>query len=246
MEGSSRPPGEDTRAGHAPRRERLADIGDRASGVGHRATRVRPEYSARRMLLLAQRRAAEQEMLCCQKELAAYEARTELLPLCRDLDARQVALAEQEIKQRQEFVNRRRQQEAEQQVRQAAWEAGQAHPAVRRLAEENAALAAKRKQLAERIVDTTRQQEQVNQQLSDAEGPIQAASGKGRGGGKDERHQRHRPDVAEAARGACPTCASIAATSACGGRRSARANWRCCNCRTTGRRWPISISKRRP
>ncbi len=117
-------------------------------------------------MLLAQRRAAEQEILCCQKELAAYEARTELLPLSRDLNARQVALAEQEIKQWQDLVNRRRQQEAEQQVRQAAWEAGQALPAVRQLAEENAALAAKRKPLAERIADATRQQDQVNQQLA--------------------------------------------------------------------------------
>ncbi len=75
-------------------------------------------------MLVAQRRTAEQEILCCEKELAAYEARTELLPLSRDLNARRVALAEQEIKQWQEIVNRRRQQEAEQQARQAAWEAG--------------------------------------------------------------------------------------------------------------------------
>ncbi len=81
-------------------------------------------------------------------------------------DARQVALAEQEIKQRRDFVNQRRKQEAEQQVRQAAWEAGQAQPAVRQLVEKSAKLAAERKQLAQRIVETTHQQEQVNQQLT--------------------------------------------------------------------------------
>ena len=77
-----------------------------------------------------------------------------------------MALAEQEIKQRRDFVNQRRKQEAEQQVRQAAWEAGQAQPAVRQLVEKSAELAAERKQLAQRIVETTHQQEQVNQQLT--------------------------------------------------------------------------------
>ena len=95
----------------------------------------------------------------------ANEARTELLPLRRDLDARQVALAEQEIKQWQELANRRRQQEAEQQVQQAAMETGQAHPAVRQLVNNNAELAATRKALADRIAEATSELEQVNQQL---------------------------------------------------------------------------------
>lgn len=144
--------------------KRLADIN--AELQVSATTGEKPsEDPARRFLLHAQRRVAEQEILCCQKELAAYEARTELLPLNRDLDARQVTLAEQEIKQRREFVNRRRQQEADEQMRRARWEATQAHPAVHRLVEVNAALAAQRKQLAERFVETTRRQEQVTQTL---------------------------------------------------------------------------------
>ena len=71
---------------------------------------------ARRMILLAQRRRVEQEIICHEKELAACEARTELLPLHHDLKARQIALADQEIKQLQEVTNRRRQLEAEQQA----------------------------------------------------------------------------------------------------------------------------------
>ncbi len=125
-----------------------------------------PVGSARRLMLLAKRRAAEQEILCCQKELAASEARADLLPVSRDLNARRVALAEQEIKQWQEVVNRRRQQEAEQQARQAAWEAGQAIPAVKQLAQENVALAEMRKSLAQHIADATRQLDQANQQLA--------------------------------------------------------------------------------
>ena len=52
----------------------------------------------RRMLLLSQRKAVECEIQAFEKEIAAYEATGELLPLRRDLSARRVALAEQEIK----------------------------------------------------------------------------------------------------------------------------------------------------
>jgi len=125
-----------------------------------------PAITARRIMLLARRRNVEQEVLSYNKELAAYEVMADLLPLRRDLAARRVGLAEQEVKQWQEFVNRRRQQEAEQQMQQASWEAGQAHPALRRLAEEKAALAEMRKALAQRIVETTRLSDQTSQQLA--------------------------------------------------------------------------------
>jgi len=120
----------------------------------------------RRTLLQAQRLAAEYEVQAFEKETAAYEATGELLPLRRDLSARRVDLAEQEIKCWQAMANQRRQQEAEKQLRQARLDAAQAHPAVRRLAHENAALAEMRKALAERIADATRQLEQTNQQLA--------------------------------------------------------------------------------
>ncbi len=90
----------------------------------------------------------------------------ELLPLRRDLSARRVALAEQEIKGWQETANRRRQQEAEKQLQQARLDAARANPAVKRLARENAALAETRKELVEHIAETTRQFEKTNQQLT--------------------------------------------------------------------------------
>jgi potassium-dependent mechanosensitive channel len=124
---------------------------------------------ARRLVLVSQRRKAEQEIICRQKELEAYEKRTELLPLRRDLEARQIALADQELKQWREAANRRRQQEAEQQVQQASREADQAHSTgiVRELAEDNARLAAKRKPLVEAIAEVSRQKEQVDKQLEE-------------------------------------------------------------------------------
>jgi potassium efflux system protein len=121
---------------------------------------------ARRLVLMARRKAEEQKISCQEKELLAYEARTSLFPLRRDLNARAVALAEAEVKEWQEWVNRQRQQEAEQQSQQAALEAGQANPAVRQLLQENAALAEMRKSLAACIADTTGQLERVKRELA--------------------------------------------------------------------------------
>ena len=164
-----------------------------------------PANSARRLILVAQRRTAEQEIPCSEKELAASEARTELLPPSRDLNVRRIALAEQEVKQWQETVNRRRQQEAEQQARHATREAAQADPALRLLVEHNADLAETRKSFAAHIVEATNQLERINHDLSDLEGAVPAHQRQGRGGRKDEHHQRHRRRAAEAPRNAAQT-----------------------------------------
>jgi potassium efflux system protein len=121
---------------------------------------------ALRVVLEARRRSVEQEIACYEQELKTYEARTELLPLCRDLNARKVASCDHEIKQWQAFVNQRRQTEAEQQLQKAAAEAGQAPQAVRELVETNIRLAKERKRLAEHITEITAQRERVNQCLS--------------------------------------------------------------------------------
>ena len=120
----------------------------------------------RRILLQAQRRAAECEIQALEKEIDAYEATGELLPLRRDLSARRVALAEQEIKHWQETANQRRQQEAAKQLQQARLDAARAHPAIRLLVHNNASLAEMRKELAMQMADTTGQLEQTNQQLA--------------------------------------------------------------------------------
>lgn len=122
---------------------------------------------AGRMVLVAQRRRAEQEIICREKELDAYEKRTELLPLRRNLEARQILLAEQDIKAWREAANQRRKHEAEQQVQQASLAAGQAQSTgvLRDLAEKNSELAAKRKLLAEAIADVTRQRDTIDKKL---------------------------------------------------------------------------------
>jgi potassium efflux system protein len=124
-----------------------------------------PLVSARRMYLAMRRRNLQQEILSYDSELGAYEALAELLPLRRDLAARQATLLEQDVKQLQEIANKRRQEEAKQQAQQASMEAAQAPPALKRLAEEKANLADRRTTLARQITETTQQLDQTNQAL---------------------------------------------------------------------------------
>ena len=145
-------------------RQRLADLGNQlqtSAAAGDNSQ----EISASRMILVAKRRTAEQEIACCEKKIAAYEARTELLPKRRDLITQQVALDEQQIKQWRDVVNQRRQQEADQQIERAAWEASQAHPEMQELVDTNTKLAKMRKELAAQIADATNQLEKVKQEL---------------------------------------------------------------------------------
>ena len=134
-----------------------------------------PLADARRLLSWVQHRAAEQELLAIDRQAAAFEATAELLPVQRDLAQRRVVLAEQEIKQLQELVNARRQAEAARQAQTAKLDALRAHPAVRRLAEENAALAEKRKEIAQRITALTAQLEQTTQLLHQVEDQFKRA-----------------------------------------------------------------------
>ena len=147
--------------------KRLGDVSAelQASATGNESP---AEYAARRSLLFAQRRVAEQEILCCQKELAAYEA--------QDRIAARVARSRRAVKwrwpskrsnsggtlstsagsrRRSSRCGRRRGKRARPQP---------GGPPIG--GKERLKLAAERKQLAQRIVETTHQQEQVNQQLT--------------------------------------------------------------------------------
>ncbi len=123
--------------------------------------------AARGLMLAARKRAAELEIQSCEKELRAYDARAELLPLLRDLDARRVAQADQDFNYLQDLINRRRQIEAEQQARKARQEANRANPAVQKLMEDNAKLAKMREELAQDILDATGELDRVTQRLAD-------------------------------------------------------------------------------
>ncbi len=102
--------------------------------------------------------AATAELESLQRELAAYEAESELLPLRRDLLVRQANPLEQDVRDLTKLVNQRRTVEAQQQAKQAQEVADQAwHPELRPVAEANAKLAQRRTELATQLASLTSQ-----------------------------------------------------------------------------------------
>lgn len=109
---------------------------------------------AKQAVLQARKLALEAEIDSCEKEVASYDARGELLTARRDRAAREVARGEGLVQARRDIVNERRRVEAEAAARAAKRDqraAAMQHAALRRLAEENADLAKRRAALAEKI-----------------------------------------------------------------------------------------------
>lgn len=133
---------------------------------------------AQRTLLQARLAAATQQILAEEKEPAAYEATSELLTLQRDLIAPRIARREAEIKQLQQRIESRSRLEKERQARAANREAARAHPLIRPLAEENAALAQSRKQLDQQIQTKSGSLAAQNDQLAELQKRFQRAEEK--------------------------------------------------------------------
>jgi len=145
-------------------RERLAEIDAQLPGAD--GADASPAAEASRAALRARRHALEQEALCYENELRAYEVRSELLPLRRDLLAGRIASAEQEIAAWREALNRKRHRETEAQLQLARREADRAHPLFGDLAETNARLVERRQELARLIAETTGRLDETNAKLA--------------------------------------------------------------------------------
>ncbi len=120
---------------------------------------------ARRDALLARRLALEAEVSTCEGEVASHDARGGLLTARRDKAARDVAQAEALVKAWQEVVNDRRRQEANEAdiaARRAQRAAALQHPALKTVAEQNAALAKTRAELVAKLERVTTELEQAS------------------------------------------------------------------------------------
>ncbi len=134
----------------AAARDRLAEV-DKEAAVAPAETENPQFVAARRDRLATRRQAVQAEMAAIEKELALYDACTELLPMRRDLQQRQTRLVEQDVKFWQEAVARRRNREVAQQNRSAELALESVAEALRPLAEQNLALAEQRKQIDQQI-----------------------------------------------------------------------------------------------
>ncbi|MHC5034208.1 MAG: hypothetical protein ACYTFZ_04155, partial [Planctomycetota bacterium] len=127
---------------------------------------------AKRLLLLARKAAIEAEVEAYAQELLSYDARRELLPLRRDLAAREVSQGEKLVKAWRQAVDERRRSEAErdaQRAQEARRVAAQAHPAVHALAQRNAELAERRtgpEGLAAKVAAASKRLEAVEGELN--------------------------------------------------------------------------------
>ena len=97
-----------------------------------------PAVMAERTLLAARRRALEHELEVYAEELHNYETTLELLMARRDQTAVHAVQAEQSIRTLRAALNARRRQEVQKQADLARQAAADSHPAVRRLAAQNA------------------------------------------------------------------------------------------------------------
>ena len=127
---------------------------------------------ARRKLQLARKRALERQIGALDQEILSYDARGALLTARLDQAARQAAQLEAVVKVWRELVNDRRRAEAERAAREAKTarrQAAQKHGVVRKLADENAALAERRtkEDLAAKIEAARQRLQVVNAVMSE-------------------------------------------------------------------------------
>lgn len=134
---------------------------------------VHPEvFAAAKALATARKDSLTAQQRELEAELRRYNATNANLPLRRDLAARRASQAAQEVQALQELLNEKRREDADRQAKLARQNAAKAHPAVRRIAEENALLAERRTGadgLASRIEATLRAQDAVRGQLKKLE-----------------------------------------------------------------------------
>jgi potassium efflux system protein len=128
-------------------------------------TATDPVAAADSMRRLAHRHALERELLVYEEELRHYETTSDLVEARRDHALLLVEQAERQMKAWREAVNDRRRQEAERESRAALHAAKHAPPAIRRLAEDNAALAAQRQDLVARIEIACKEQDALQNQV---------------------------------------------------------------------------------
>ncbi len=132
-------------------RKQLEEIDKLKEAVQDAGKSTDPSVVAERTLLAARRHALEHELAVYVEELRNYEVTLDLVMTRRDQTAIHVSKAEQHLRKLRATVNARRRQEAQRQSEKARQAADDAHPAVKKLATQNADLTDQRQELIQRI-----------------------------------------------------------------------------------------------
>ncbi len=146
-------------------RNRIAEI-DRQLDTPAPAGESAALTQARKGRLVAERQKLNQRIIKLQTELASYAATAELLPVLRDLAARDAARAQEGMVAVERRIEQQRQEEAQEKARQARLDAAGALPALQPLAQTNQKYAQRNAKLPKAIESTNRELDQVDAQLS--------------------------------------------------------------------------------
>src|SRR5262245_46995053 len=157
-------------------RNQLEEIEKQPAAAAPAGAAFDPQAVAERVLLTARRRALEHELAVYEEELRHYELTVDLIEARRDHDVVLTERAEQHLKAWRAALNDRRQKDADRQAEEARETARHAHPAIRCLAEENAALTAQRQELVDRMEIATKSEEALQEQIEALKGIYERVS----------------------------------------------------------------------
>jgi potassium-dependent mechanosensitive channel len=133
---------------------------------------------AERLMLQARKQARMNEIHKLEQELLSHDLRLKRLIAQRDQSTQEVALAESRIRQIEELIAKRRQTEAEQaqiEAERAQLEAASKHPAIRKLAGQNAALSRELAAVIDGLGRATAKREATSKHLEQLEQDFQSA-----------------------------------------------------------------------
>jgi len=132
-------------------------------------------HDARRAEIDARVAALTSQLALYKSEIARHDARAEVSPLLRDVAKREKTYLEARVAAWQKVVTNIRKQESERQAAEALSQLQDAHPALKSLAQRNAALAEQRKALAESIGKLNTQAQGVQNSIEKLELQFQKA-----------------------------------------------------------------------
>ncbi len=141
-------------------------------------TAAGPMGEAQKTRIQAQQIAVAREKELYEKELNAYVATAELLPLERELANRQLSLAEKRLAKWRELVDVRRRTEASEKAEAARLENAMASPALQPLAARNQALAERSQQLVIKIQEITGELDDTEKLFTKIEGQFKSTKSK--------------------------------------------------------------------
>ena len=171
LELQNEPSRRDKRRGEIPtlqeaKRKQIQEIEKLQDAIHETEGEPEPAVLAQRTLLAARRHALEHELAVYVEELHNYETTLELLMARRDQTAIHAAQAEQHIKASRATLNARRRKEVQRQADLARQAAADAHPAVSRLATQNADLTVRRQEIVDRMELSSKELDTLRSQLS--------------------------------------------------------------------------------